>query len=314
MAHQKVDRDFSGITDAEMLSGVQTMHDLFVVDVADFTAFDAGLDVAFAADLQTKITDALALKDDEQWGDDIAVITQQVREKEDECRDHFQDLKYFVIEAFPDDIAMKNKLGFDDYDDASRSTEMLAKFMKQVLLAATAQSVALIAKGYTQLKIDAFGTLSDELWTVEHDQEQLKKDRLVATQDRIFALNDIWTIARRISRASKRIYKDNPAKYHQYLLPGGAGNEEPVDLSASGDFTDSVTQQRVQGVDVQLVPDNLSVNTDVQGSFAFGLVPTGPKTINANHPQYEPFTHNFEYEGTPLEFHFELVPVAVPPP
>lgn len=284
---EQLDYLYSGIANDKMLTGAETMHDLFAADVADFTALDADLDDAFGNQWLDDIDEARDFPTDESVVDEIGELTEVVNTAWENCRNHFQDAKYFIEKAFPGNTAIHKTFGYDDYKDMSRLQDKVLPFMDQFHDKAEKHKVVLIAEGYTQAKIDAIETLAAAYRTANRNQEKAKKDRLETTQNRAKAHNKVWASVQRINKASKTIYRNDYAKLQQYLLPAAASNEAPEHLSAIGTVTDSVTGLAVTTAVVALPDLGLTSNVDDAGQYAFAAgTPAGNTPIITQAPTY----------------------------
>lgn len=181
---EQLDYLYSGISNEKMLSAAETMHDLFLDDVADFTALDAALNVALATAWLTTIDTARDFPTDESVVDEIGELTDAVNSSWEACRTHFQDAKYFIEKTFPKNPTMHKTFGYNDYKAMSREQDKVLTFMDQFHDKADKHKVALIAQGYTQVKIDEIETLAGEFRAANRAQEKAKKDRLETTQNR----------------------------------------------------------------------------------------------------------------------------------
>lgn len=147
-------REFNGIDDDTMLTDADTMIALFHDDLAAFTGFDAVLDATFESDWQADIDAARDTESDETVEDQISQLTATVNDTWNDCKTCFQDAKYFIEKAFPNNVAAQNEFGFDDYRKMSRDQDKVFPFMKQFHKVAQREHVKLIAAGFPQIKID----------------------------------------------------------------------------------------------------------------------------------------------------------------
>jgi len=118
------------ISDAEMYQDSKTKRGFFIEDKADFIAFDAGFADPFATEWLTEISNAEAMDSDEVLDDQTLQLTTAVEAEMDKCRDKFQDTKYFIEKAFPDNLGVWQELGYDNYEDARRIQLKMVQFMK----------------------------------------------------------------------------------------------------------------------------------------------------------------------------------------
>lgn len=307
---EKLNRLYGGISDDAMLTGAETMLDLFNVDKDLFNDLDADFNDAFSADFLEKIDTARDFPTDETVVDGITELTAEVNTQWNLCKAKFQDSKYFIEKAFPNNVARQNKYGFDDYAKMSTDQKKVQGFMDQFHDQAEADHVALIAAGYPQLKIDAIDTLKEAFRTADRAQEAGIKDRGLQTQTRIGLLNEVWKMIQRVNRASKNVFAGNYAKLQQYLLPAAGTNEAVEDLSVSGIVTNSVTALPVAGATVSLSALGLTTTTDDTGAFGFAAgTPAGSTAIIASADGYADFSSTVTIvDGSPVTKNIVMVP------
>ncbi len=287
-------RTFS-ITDAEMFEAQKTKRGFFIEDKTDFIAFDEDFKDPFADDWQTAIDAAETILQDETLTDQLTQLTNEVEKQMRNCRDKFQDSKYFIEKTFPDNVPVWNEFGYNNYDDARRYQIKMIQFMKNFSLVATKYKTQLIAKGYLQTKIDEIETLRTALDTANQNQELFKGNQPVSTQERINVYNDLWAIMVKVCTAGKRIFKNDFAKLQRYLLPPGEETAEAFIIS--GTVTDSVTNALLEDVVVNIASLNLSMQTGTNGKYGFGGVPDGDYTLSAKLPGYNDGTADVTVAG-----------------
>jgi hypothetical protein len=305
-----INRLYGGISDSKMLEDAQTMHDLFSADLADFTAFDPDFDTIFRDDLQSKIDAGTAFPTDETIQDQIQQLTDTVNEKWNLCKEKFQDSKFFIEKAFPGKKTIWNEFGFDDYDEMSTDQSKVSEFMQQFLAAATKYTTQLLAVNYTQLKIDQIAPIGQAFMDANGLQNLAIKERPTTTQNRIITYNNVWKVLQVISKASKVIYKDNPAKYAAYLLPG-ASNNTAESYALKGKATNKITQAPIENVTVQLPAHGLDTQTDANGNFGFPInTPAGNTPLKAIKVGYTDLNTNATIvEGETTDLDIELDPI-----
>lgn len=279
---QPVDRLYRGIDDPQMLEGAQTMLDLFISDQAEFAAFDASLDAAFATAMQGRIDAGIDQPTDETVQNEITELTDAMNVAWVACQTHFQDAKYFIEKAFPGNTAKHNQFGFDDYRDMTRDQKKVLQFMDQFSDMAVGNGAVLIGAGYSQPRIDQIATLGNAFRTANRAQEKAKKERPEKTQTRLTAYNAVWEHVQKINRASKTLYRTNYAKLQQYLLPAPGSNEQAEDLSLTGTIFNTATNLPEAGVAVALPALGLTTTSDNEGKYGFtAQVPPGDTTLKA---------------------------------
>ncbi|MEP7170970.1 MAG: carboxypeptidase-like regulatory domain-containing protein [Bacteroidota bacterium] len=269
-------REF-GIPDPDMIQDARVKHASFLEDKPDFINYDADFDDPFAANFLGDIDAAAATNDDETVLDQQAQLTKKVETEMDNCRDKFQDSKPFIVKAFPGDIETQNEFGFNDYKKAQDSQNFFIDFMLKFHRIATNYKIPLIAKNYSQLKIDEILVRYDKLVEANVAQDLFIKSRPQKTKDRILKMNKAWNGEQTICTAGKRIYKDDYAKYQRYLLP--PGEETPEALSIKGKVTSSPANALEENVNVQIEANGISVFTNAQALYGIGGLPAGTYTL-----------------------------------
>ncbi len=287
MTKKQSARDYN-CSDPKMFESVKTTRDSFIDDKADFITFDPDFDDPFAADWLDNIEAGEALPSDETIEDQISQLTETVEEKMVSCRDKFQSSKYFIEKAFPDKPKVWNEFGYDDYDGARRVQANMIQFMKMFHGAATKYQVQLNANGYSDAKILEIKTLGDALDVANRAQESFIKSQPVLTQTRITAYNKVWEYEMKVCKAGKVIYRNNYAKYQEYLLP--PDDESPEVIVISGIVSDSVSSIALQNVDVHIAALSITTTTNAAGKYVFGGLPDGDYSIEFTLAGYTPQT------------------------
>jgi len=206
------------ISDAEALALEKTIKGCFVQDHADFAAFDERFSSPFETDWLNEITAA------EEEAKDNNILTQQTALTEDvekwmeESKKKFQSSKYHIEQAFPASAAVLNEFGYSDYEKARKSQNKMIQFMNQFHKTAVKYSVQLIAKGFTQTKIDEIASIKTALDAANQKQEAFKKNRSVLTQERVGKLNTAWERMQDVCNAAKYVYPENYAKLARYII------------------------------------------------------------------------------------------------
>lgn len=281
------------ITDAEMLERAKTCRLYFEEDKADFTAFAAPFADPYSPDWLALIAVAEAELSDESIVDVQVGLTDVVESFMVDSRKHYQDIKFFIERAYPENLAIQNEFGADDYDTARQSQAKMLGFLKQLHHTAEKYKVDLIAAGYDQPRIDEIATLKDRLDTSNQEQEQYKGNRGVLTQERVDKNNAVWAIFKEVCKAGKRVYVDDYAKYQRYLLP--ASEEVHVGLSISGTVLKLGTLLPLMGVEITIVELGVTTTSDGLGVYAFGgTLPAGNYTLRATLAGYNLYEVAFE--------------------
>lgn len=266
MNTNRINRNYSG-ADSEMLEDSATVHTLFVNDLADFSAFDPSFDAPYAADWLASINTAQALPTDELYRDQIQVRTQTVQQAMQACRAKYMEVKFFVLKAFPNNKAVQQEFGLDDYNRARQSDIKLQEFMIRMHQIATKYQAQLLAVSYTAPQIAQILTLANTLGDNNIEQEVVIKEQLTATQNRVESMNLVYEKRSLIAQAAKIIYADNFAKYQQYLLPNSGSNQD--DYAIQGIIKDATSNAPLQGVQIMVQELGIQTQSNSQGKYAF---------------------------------------------
>ena len=220
------------LSHADMLEASKDVKELFVGDKPAFLIFDLSFGGTFQNDWEVDITAAEGFDTDEVVLDQLTQLTKVVEEKMDLCRHKFQSAKYFIERAFPDNGAVWDEFGYDNYDDARENQPLMVQFMKNFHKKAVKYSAKLILKNYTQIMIDEILVLSNAFDTANSNQNAFITARKTVTQTRQTAYNKVWDYVVRVCKAGQIIFHDNAAKFEQYLTPR-AGTSPPITQSIS---------------------------------------------------------------------------------
>lgn len=272
------------ISQVKAKQDARTKHSLLAAgDIADFTEFDASIDQAFLDAWAAEMDAADLIPTDEVYRDNMQQKRTIVEGVMRQARNEYGILKFFVLKAFPDNAGIQKEFGFDDYDKARRSTELLHQFVNNMYLTATEHKVALIAPAvaYPVAKIAGLQALALNMLAANTDQESYNDKQLSATRERILALNAIWARRQLIAAAAKLIYMDNYAKYQQYLLPPSEASAD--DFGIMGMVADAVSNAPLEGVTVTIDAIGVSVTSDENGLYGIAdNIPPGDYIIRFN--------------------------------
>ena len=224
-------RDYSS-TDEYMVERSETLQGLFsdAGNLPDFTVFDPNLDAAFAAQWQTAIDAAVATVSGETVDDQVVQLTQIVDGAMKNCRKKYIEVKYFFNLAFPGNVGIMKEMGLDDYVTARNRQMRMVFFTENLHAAAEKNKVALIAAGYSQLRIDEIETFRAALQTANKNQNKFLKGRPVLTQEREKIFNTCFGFTNRVCDAALSVYYDDDVKGGLFVFePSGGNNSEFFD-------------------------------------------------------------------------------------
>ena len=273
------------VTDPEMFEVSKTKHEFFEEDKADFIAFDADFADPFADEWTVLTETTEAIPTEETLNDQLTQLTTEVEAQMKTCREKFQDTKYFIEKAFPDNIPVWNEFGYNTYESARKSQLKMIQFMKGFHVTATKYSAQLIANGYSLLKINEIETFRAALNEANVIQETFIGNKPVLTQTRYTENNKVWALMVQVCTAGKRIFKDDFAKYQRYLLP--PDDEDAELLLISGKVIDGTTLLPLENVAVTIDDLGIGDDTTVSGKYGFGAVPDGTYILKFDLATYE---------------------------
>lgn len=281
---KQITRDFK-VSDLYLIEFSTTMLDHFITDQAEFSAFDAEFGTPFESDWQALIDAALAFPTDETVVDQLQQLTLNVEEAMEACQVKFRASKYFIERAFSNAPGTLNEFGFDDFKRARGRQMPMVQFMQKFFDTATKYAAELDAVGFDAAAIAEIQTLGVALVDANRAQESFKGTRSTTAQDRVLAMNAVWDVMVRVSKAGKIIFMDNPAKYQLFLLP--ASSETGDDISIRG-FVSDPADAPLEGVAVNIASLGIDTATDSNGNYAFGNLDEGSYTLNFSTEGYTP--------------------------
>jgi len=207
-------------SDAEFLMNCDVFNGMLETDLLDFNGFDTDFNANYIATFNSEIMNAYSHGTDELLTDKQRQLTDVVTDLLKQCTTKYAELRYFVGRAFAKEL---NKVYLHEFG-SSRLAKVRAKpadmvvFMYNLYIKTNKYKTELLAKGYTQAKIDELLTLRNNLLEAAALQDGFIDTRPLITHLRILALNNLNLKMSRISAAAEIIYFDNPAKRGMYIV------------------------------------------------------------------------------------------------
>lgn len=219
------------LSDAEMFSYADKIIANLQTDLASFTAFDSTIDANFVVNAQNLFTNAQNIPSDNVVIDQQVASTEQVQNLMQECREQYDDMKFFVKKAYKTSVGRQNEFGLNDYSKAALNANEMVRFLSDMYSVANKYRTELTLAGCSSVIIDRNQTLSNELMLVVRAQNQIMDTRSTLAEDRINVNNALWEVITLISEAAKRVFRRSPANIARYLRPqprraGTGGNTE----------------------------------------------------------------------------------------
>lgn len=147
----------------------------------------------------------------------------------DACNGAFRSVKYFVLKAYPDNVAIHNQFGFNDIRKVRQNQGRMVIFMGDFIKVTDAHKEKLIEEGCNAALLDKLPSLLTDLQDSKTDQEVFKKERGVITQERIEKLNELYKLLVPISEMAQIIFADDEARLKSYLLPSPKSSTNSAD-------------------------------------------------------------------------------------
>lgn len=240
------------LSDAEMFSYADKVIANLQTDITLFSAFDSTINASFITNAQNLLTTAQNIPSDNVVLDQQVASTEQVRALMQDCRDQYDDMKFFIKKAFKNSLGRQNEFGLNDYDKAALNPSEMVRFLGDMYNVADRYRNDLTLVGCSNTMIDRNSLLEKDLNTLIREQSQIIDGRSTAAENRIIANNALWDVIVLISEAAKRVFRRSPANISRYLRPqphrtGTGGN---TDVTISPDSTqkainDTITSDSV---------------------------------------------------------------------
>ncbi len=224
-----VSRDFA-MPEAEALEIANQMLSNLDDNITDFTASYTEFDLPFRTNMQDAIDICEATSTDQICLAKQHIQTVKVEVEMGSGRRRYQGMEEYIKLGFPGNAAMLKLYGQPLYDKARSSHLKLPVLLMQAydLASDTTYKPLIIAKGATQLQIDALKANALSINAAVKLQGKLMGARNLTTQDRTINLNILWAMMVKISDCAKIIYVDNPAKQKLFLLYPDAPSAPPT--------------------------------------------------------------------------------------
>lgn len=213
---EEIVRAYKG-TDAFMLESADTMQASFVLDQAEFVAFDTQLTVGFGTDWKDAIDAAYAEEGDNTVLAQIEAETAEVQTAMQACRDAYTDIIYFAGKVFGDNSPRLKEFGRgSSYRSAYNNQPKMVEFMDELVAVTARYTVDLSSVGCPVIVMAQPATALFNLRNININQNQSIKGRPAITAERVVKLNAVFEFMRTVTEAAKRVYRSNPAKQGIY--------------------------------------------------------------------------------------------------
>lgn len=255
-----MDRTYN-LADAELFSFATGMIAELQQNIGDFSELSPKFSISFISEFRTKYDEAFAIPSDDVMIDRQAKASADVEEHMALCRKKYNQLKFFVEEAFPKQEQIRNEFGFNDYAKARAKEDEMQLFLRNFVVAARNHSKELEAVYFGESKIIEIEELRKELESLTTAKRQAKTKRNQATYERVNKLNALHEIMRTVEKASAIIYENNPTKHAPFSIPT------------------STSSSQNKNVETKSIPAGQSVEIKLEENKKAEIINSGKKTI-----------------------------------
>jgi len=207
---KKQERKFL-ISDADYLAYCRVRHKHFTEQLADFTALDPGLNIAFANTWFAKIEACEALPEDETTMHEMAGYREQLDKKITALIAKINIIEIFANIAFQAEPEVLYEFQFNRVnrpDQYNLNFIVNANVIK--MLADVTYNAELTAAGMPPTAITDLENAVDEAASHEMYHEFFKRIRIQRTRIRIKEMNLLFDMTERVRKAALVIYADKP--------------------------------------------------------------------------------------------------------
>jgi hypothetical protein len=210
-------------SDEEVLQQSDVLMDSFLANKSQFVERFSDLADPFALEWATATTTARELPSDYETVNEQAKATQNMKTLMQQGRNLFQAVMLYTQLAFPDDRAVLQLLGQPQYHGVRNNHLKLPVLLRSTFtqISKPEYKTALLAKGMKEAEIALLDSLAGEIIAQNDIQQNAKKARLLATNQRIAAMNVVWKKMALVCQCAKLVFQDDAAKYNLFLLSDG---------------------------------------------------------------------------------------------
>lgn len=210
-------------TDEEMLQQSDVLLDSFQENKSQFVLRFPALADPFVVEWGQATATARAAIPDYVAVAEQASETIELENLMDQGRNLLQTVILYAKIAFPGNTTVLQLFGQSQYDGARDSHLKLPVLLRSTFTEASKPEYkkALIAKGLTGAEINSLNSLAESITLQTAVQQNAMKDRLLATNQRINLMNDVWEKMSLVCQCAKLVFQDDAAKYNLFVLTDG---------------------------------------------------------------------------------------------
>ncbi len=158
-----------------------------------FEEFDGELfHQKFYEEFTNAINESRTIPSDNVYRNEVAMVTDTLTAKREECIEAVSDAKYFIKKAAKADRNVLHRCNYRDFDSCRASNNKMIIFMYDFNATIKKYRDELIAVSMPDYKISRLKELEQELYAQRQNQLDAKYHRLITTDYRIECLNKVW--------------------------------------------------------------------------------------------------------------------------
>lgn len=211
-------RDYP-FSDTLLLEWGDTVSEHLKEDIVAFSSFDKKLNQDFLENVQKKVDEAFLEGGDTLNRAQLRKKTEAVEKAMQACYGYHRRLKYWVLDAFPDKIAIQKQFGIGRFSKMRDNQVKMIQYMEGLKDTISQYQTELETAGASKDLLTQVEVLSELLRTANKEQEQKKGTRTVDTAGRVERLNGLYTLLRKISAAADIVFEDQPTRRDLYRVP-----------------------------------------------------------------------------------------------
>ena len=207
-------------SDEEVLQQSDLLKDSFLANKSQFVERFFDLNDPFAQEWSAATTFAQQLSPDYVTVNEQANETKILKTLMQQGRNLFQTVILYARLAFPDDRAVLDLFGQPQYRGVRSNHLKLPLLLRSTFTQVSKPEYkpALLAKGLKEAEIALLDSLAGDIIAQGDVQQNAKKARLRATNQRIVAMNVVWEKMSLVFRCSKLLFHDDAARYNLFRI------------------------------------------------------------------------------------------------
>lgn len=261
-----------------------------------FNQFSQLYDANFLAQQHQKINHAEGL------GNDQARHAQSQTERDallaiaEECYQHFQILKRYVVRAFPDKNEQKNRLeeaGQSYFQNArAKNWEFTSSLLVSMRIFVETHEARLAQNAGMPANFRAKTTQIEQDFSRQF-QSYLREDQRAQdeTHRKVVENNELFADLGLLLGDARIILRNQPQVLANFNFAALLQNVSGVGIAGiKGRVYDAITNEPIANATIQLMEKGKTLTSDSNGRYEWGQLPAGDQNVTVEAAGYEPFT------------------------